>query len=185
MQHYSVSVNDNDSYMCSSTDRVFEDVNGVEVCPECHYRTNFELVNKDFEIKRKTYDLSATYDGYFIASLKLKETLIREGLTGIKFVAINSEPGYFVMFVSNIVPFDTEKRKSKAEKYCSACGNYESFVGATPAFLKEAPSSDLSRTDISFGSGNAKHPLLIASDNFVSLIEREKLTGFYFKPTIT
>jgi len=185
VQYYSVSVNDNNSYMCSCTDRVFDDVIGVEVCPECHYRTNFEFVNPNFAIKRKTYDLSATYDGYFIASLKLKEAITREGLTGIEFVTINKEPDYFVMFVGNLVSFDAEARNSRAEKYCSACGNYESFVGATPAFLKETPNSELSRTDIAFGSGNAKHPILIASENFVAFIKRENLVGFYFKPTKT
>lgn len=185
MQSFSVSVNDNDSFMCSSTDRVFDDVIGVKVCPECHYRTNFDFVNQDFTIKRKTYDLSATYDGYYIASLKFKEAIHREGITGITFVAIRKEFEYFVMFVSNVVSFDTEKRKSRAEKYCSACGNYESFVGATPAFLKESPRFDLSRTDVAFGSGNAKHPLLIASESFVSLVKREKLKGLHFEPTRT
>ncbi|ABK48626.1 conserved hypothetical protein [Shewanella sp. ANA-3] len=185
MQSFSVSVNDNDSFMCSSTDRVFDDVIGVKVCPGCHYRTNFEFVNQDFKIKRKTYDLSATYDGYYIASLKFKETLNREGITGINFVAISKEPEYFVMFVSNVVSFDTKKRKSRAEKFCSVCANYESYVGATPAFLKELPRFDLSRTDVAFGSGNAKHPLLIASESFVSLVKREKLKGLYFEPTRT
>ncbi|MCT7944159.1 hypothetical protein [Shewanella septentrionalis] len=185
MQSFSVSVNDNDSFMCSSSDRVFDDVIGVKVCPVCHYRTNFDFVNQNFTIKRKIYDLSATYDGYYIASLKFKETIDREGIAGITFVAISREPEYFAMFVSNMVSFDTEKRKSKAEKYCSACGNYESFVGATPAFLRESPSFDLSRTDVAFGSGNAKHPLLIASECFVSLVKREKLKGLYFEQTRT
>jgi hypothetical protein len=185
VKSFSVSVSDNDSFMCSSTDRVFDDVISVNVCPECHYRTNFEFVNQLFQLKRKTFDLSVTYDGYYIASLKFKEALNRDGITGIKFVAISKEPEFFVMFVSKVVPFDTEKRKSRAEKYCTVCGNYESIVGATPAFLKESPRFDLSRTDVAFGSGNAKHPLLIARETFVSLVKREKLKGLYFEPTRT
>lgn len=185
MQNYSISVNDNDSYMCACADRVFENVIGVKVCPECNIRTNFDFISDDFRIKRKTYDLSATYDGYYIASLKFKEAISREGLTGIHFLAINREPLYFVMLVTNTVPFDTEKRKSKADKYCSACGNYESVAGAIPAFLKEPPRHDLSRTDVAFGSGNSKSPLLIASERFISLIQREKLKGLFFEPTRT
>lgn len=185
MQHYSISVNDNDSYMCSSTNRVFDDIAGVDVCPSCHYRTNFEFVNPEFDLKRKTYDLSATYDGYYIVSLKLMETVKRVGLSGLEFVPISRQPDFYVMFLRNVVPFDTEKRNTRAEKYCESCGNFDSVVGATPAFLKEEPTAELSRTDISFGSGNSKHPLLIASENFVSLVKREKLKGFYFEPSRT
>ncbi len=83
MQHYSVSVSDNDSHMCSSVDSVLDGVVGLEVCPECRYRTNFEFVNPDFELRRRTHDLSRTYDGYCIASLKFMEAITREGLIGI------------------------------------------------------------------------------------------------------
>lgn len=185
MSDFSVSVNDNDSFMCSSTDRVLENMDGLAVCEECHYRTDFEFINANFEMKRKVYDLSSTFDGYYIASLKFKEFIGREKINGIDFKSLKHEPEFFVMFVRNIVKFDTEKRKSRSENLCSKCSNYESFVGATPAFIKGPIKNDLCRTNVMFGSGNEKSPLLIASERFVALSKREKLKGIYFEQTRT
>ena len=185
MPEFSISINDNDSYMCSSTDKVFENMEGLSVCESCQYRTDFSYINNEFTLKKKTYDLSGTYDGYYIASLKLKELIDREEITGVEFKPLKNEPGFFALFVRSIVKFDTEKRKSRSEKLCSSCENYESYVGATPAFLKESLSADLCRSDIMFGSGNAKHPLLLSSQHFVDIVKREKLKGIRFEPVRT
>ncbi len=112
MPEFSISINDNDSYMCSSTDNVFENMEGLSVCESCRYRTDFEYISDDFTLKRKTYDLSGTYDGYYIASMKFKELLEREEIAGIEFKPLKNEPEYFAMFVRNTVRFSTEKRKS-------------------------------------------------------------------------
>ncbi|MEE2732128.1 MAG: hypothetical protein VYA55_15025 [Pseudomonadota bacterium] len=185
MPEFKIGINDNDSHMCSSTDRVFENMVGLIVCESCGYRKDFEYVNDDFILKRKTYDLSGTYDGYYIASLKLKELTEKEEFNGVDFIPLKNEPEYFAMFVRNIVKFDTEKRKSRSENLCSSCGNYESFIGAKPAFLIERLPSDICRSDVIFGSGNSKHPLLFASQKFVDVVKREKLKGFRFEPVRT
>ncbi len=137
MSEFSINISDNDSFMCLSTDCIFENMDDLNVCDSCHCRTDFEYINDEFELRRKTYDLSGTYDGYYIASLKFKEFIERGKIPGIEFTSLKNEPEYFAMFVRNIVKFDIEKRKSRKEKFCSKCENYESFVGATPAFLKE------------------------------------------------
>ena len=185
MSDFSVSVNDNDSFMCSSEDEIFDNMDDLAVCEKCHYRTDFEFINSDFKLKLKTYDLSATYDGYYIASLKFKESLAREKISGIEFVPIKNEPKFFAMFVHCIVAFDTVKRQSHAENLCPTCGNFESFVGATPAFLKEPLSNELCRSDVTFGSGYGKSPLLLVSEKFIALTKREKLKGIYFEQTRT
>jgi hypothetical protein len=52
----------------------------------------------------------------------------------------------------------------KAHRASHSCrGNYESVAGATPAFIKGELTADICRTNIMFGSGNAKHPLILAS----------------------
>ena len=185
MAYYSINISDNNSFMCSSADRVFEGMKGLSVCEACGYRTDFEYINHAFELDRKSYDLSATYDGYYIASLKFKECIQREQIANVEFTVLKNEPNYFVVFVREKVAFDTVKRKSRSENYCELCGNHESFVGATPAFLKEPAKGDLCRTDVMFGSGNAKHPVLIASEAFKELVQREKLQGIQFERTRT
>ena len=185
MPEFVICINDNDSFMCSSADNVFEGLEGLAVCDACHYRTDFEYINEKFRLKRKTYYLSLTYDGYCIASRKFKELIEREKIKGIEFFSLKNEPEYFVMFVRNIVEFDTEKRECRREKLCSKCKNYESFVGATPAFLKEALPGALCRSDVLFGSGNEKSPLLFASQHILDVVMREKLKGIRFEQVRT
>lgn len=176
-KNYSLSGYDNDSYMCSSTDRVFEEMESLEVCPKCGYRTDFEYINKNFRVKRRTNDISYTYDGYCIVSLKFKEACERAHLQSVQFTKLPGDKEYFHLKSACIVEFDTEKRKTRFENKCEECGNYESTVGATPAFIKGELASDICRTDIMFGSGNAKHPMILISEKAKEVFEREKLNG--------
>ena len=176
-ESYSLSGYDNDSFMCSSTDRIFENMEGLEVCPACGYRTNFSYINSEFRVKRRTNDISYTYDGYCIVSLKFKEACERELFQGLQFIHLPSDKEYFYLDPSCVVEFDTEKRKTRFENKCEVCGNFESVAGATPAFIKGELTADICRTNIMFGSGNAKHPLILASKKAKETFEREKLKG--------
>ncbi|PMN66659.1 hypothetical protein, partial [Enterovibrio norvegicus] len=185
MTEFYIDLNDNDSFMCSSDNTIYDNPVHLCVCESCGYRTDFEHVSDSFSLKRKNYDLSITYDGYYVASLKLKETVQRKSLKGIEFIQLKEEPDFFVMFVRNVVCFDMEKRNSRRINLCSNCGNYESIVGATPAFLIEKLPSDICRSDVMFGSGNGKHPLLFSSQYFADIVEKEKLKGIKFEPVRT
>jgi hypothetical protein len=176
-QGYSLSGYDNDSFMCSSTDRVFDNMNGLEVCPKCGYRTNFNYINSEFRVKRRTNDISYTYDGYCIVSLKFKEACERAHFQGMQFVQLPSDSEYFYLMPSCVVKFDTEKRKTRFEKKCEVCGYYEAVAGATPAFIKEVLTADICKTDILFGSGNAKHPIVLITKKAKEVFEQEKLKG--------
>ena len=174
---YSLSGYDNDSYMCSSANRVFEGIEGLEVCSKCGYRTDFEYINKKFRVKRRTNDISYTYDGYCIVSLKFKEACERAHLKGVQFTKLPGDKEYFHLKSNCIIEFDTASRKTRFENKCELCGNYESIVGATPAFIKGDLESDICRTDIMFGSGNTKHPMILISEKVKEVFEREKLNG--------
>lgn len=176
-QGYSLSGYDNDSHMCSSTDRVFDDVGGLAVCPRCGYRTDFNYINERFRVKRRTNDISYTYDGYCIVSLKFKEACERAHFQGLRFVQLPGDQEYFHLVPNCVVEFDSEKRKTKLVKKCEVCGNYEAVAGATPAFIKGELTADICKTDILFGSGNAKHPLILITKRAKEVFDREKLKG--------
>lgn len=182
---YSISGYDNDSFMCSSVDRVFENTDGLEVCPACGYRTNFNYINSDFRVKRRTNDISYTYDGYCIVSLKFKEACERAHFKSLQFSQLPGDKEYFHLVPSCVVEFDTEKRNTRFKKKCETCGNFESVVGANPAFIKGELTSDICRTNILFGSGNAKHPLILVSSKVKETFEREKLKGVIFEESRT
>ncbi|MEZ5463567.1 hypothetical protein [Dokdonella sp.] len=184
MTTYSLSGPDNDSNMCGSADRLFDDVGGIPVCPVCGYKTDLYFVNPSFRVKRRVYDLSSTYDGYNIASLKFKEACQRLKLKGVEFLPLPSDPEFFVIKPMVLTPFDSVSRKTKLEYLCAACGFYKAVAGATPAFLLSEPESDISGTDIVFGSGNSRGRVLITTEHAKHMLVTEKLTGLYFKETM-
>ncbi|MCU7845078.1 MAG: hypothetical protein KZQ93_14710 [Candidatus Thiodiazotropha sp. (ex Monitilora ramsayi)] len=149
----------------------------LEVCPKCGYRTDFDYINKKFRVKRRTNDISYTYDGYCVVSLKFKETCERAHLQGMQFNQLPSDKDYYVLKSTCVVKFDTERRKTRFESKCEFCGNHESIVGSTPAFIKSELNSDICRTDVMFGSGNEKHPMILVSEKAKEVLEREKLNG--------
>lgn len=151
--------------MCGSADRLFEEVAGIPICSVCGYKTNLYFVNPSFRVKRRIYDLSSTYDGYHVASLKFKETCQRLQLRGFEFLTLPSDAEFFVIKPTSLTSFDAETRKTRVEFFCIACGFHKAVAGATPAFLLKEPESDLSATDVVFGSGNCRSQMLIATEN--------------------
>ncbi len=174
---YKLSGTDNDSHMYINN-------KGLSVCDYCGYKTDSEYVNANFTIKRNIYDFSYTYDGCCIVSLKFKEFCLRENYTNIQFKALPLEPLFFYFIVKIQLNFDVKKRRTRFEKFCNICGNYESVIGANPVFLKNVntPLEDMFyRTDQEFGSGNEKHPLIIVGVETYKKMKREKFKGLVAK----
>lgn len=181
MAAYTLHGRDNDSNMCGSSDRLFEDVAGIPICPACGYKVDLHFVNPFFRVKRRVYDLSSTYDGYHIASLKFKETCKRLELRGVEFLTLPSDQEFFVIKPTSFTSFDFVSRKTRFESFCAACGFHKAVAGATPAFLLTKPESDLSATDVIFGSGNSRSRMLIATEHAKKLLTAEKLKGLEFE----
>lgn len=184
MTTYSLSGSDNDSNMCGSADFVFGDIEGIPACPVCNYKTDLYFVNPSFRVQRRVYDLSSTYDGYDIASLRFKEVCQRLKLKGVEFLPLPSDPEFFVVKPTVLTLFDFVSRKTRFESLCAACGSYKAVTGATPAFLLSEPESDISGTDIVFGSGNSRSRVLITTESAKNKLITEKLTGLHFRETM-
>lgn len=177
---YTLSGQDNDSYM-------FEDDSCLEKCDMCGYRIDFSAYNPEYRLARKTQrDITATYDGQWIVSDRLRLVCEANGVADVLFRPFNKEPRFFQFISTRVVPFDVERRKTRFIKLCPKCGNYESIAGATPAYLKITKALDFGiyRTDVLFGSGNEKHPLIIVAPDVKEIFELEKLRGLEFGPVI-
>lgn len=184
MRTYSLYGSDNDSHMCGSDDRLFDEVIGIPICQDCGYKTDLYFINPTFRVKRRVYDLSVTYDGYTIASIKFVEACKRFNLEGVEFISLPSDTEYFLLKPTVITRFDSETRKTRFNNLCSHCGFYNSVAGATPAFLLSEPNTDLSGTDVVFGSGNSRSRMLIATERAKKVLTAEKLKGLEFKEAI-
>jgi hypothetical protein len=171
--------------MCGSDYKLLPDVQNVPVCATCGFKTSPFFINPSFTVRRRTLDVSFTYDGYAICSLTFREAVSSARLTGGGFEALPSDPQFYVFIPSTVVEFDVLRRETRFESLCSACGLYGAVTGATPAYLKAAPESDFSRSDVLFGSGNSRWPLLFLSERARHMIQRERLQGFQLERAVT
>lgn len=126
-------------------------------------------------------DISTTYDGVVIVSPRFRKVVEEAGLTGLAFGELGG--GYAVLRATRRVAFDSNGRKTRFENQCRECGNYQSVVGATPAFLMppvEVDPKEFVWTDIEFGSGDEKSPLLLCGDEAAKVLRKAKLKGLDF-----
>ena len=93
---FHIGAPDNHSHICGSDDKLLPEVQDVPVCAACGFKTSPFFVNPSFTVRRRTFDVSFTYDGYAICSLKFREAVVRAGLTGGGFEALPSDPQFCV-----------------------------------------------------------------------------------------
>jgi hypothetical protein len=87
------------------------------------------------------------------------------------------------LLVDRVVSFDAKSRRTRFINCCAVCGNYDEVIGATPAYLEvPGPLEDgIFRSDLLFGSGNAKHPLIIVGLETKERLEGAGLKGLLFR----
>jgi hypothetical protein len=126
-------------------------------------------------------DFSCTYDGINIASAAFKELYDNNRMLGLSFSTLPNDPRYLSVTADIVVSFDSERRQTRFDKQCPACGRYESVAGATPVFLQEdsvVPENGFARTDIEFGSGDQKSPVLLCGISARAVLMGAGLKGF-------
>lgn len=171
---------DNNSYMAGSCDKLFTEPPDIPHCPSCGYKTNYEYTNPLFKLSKKVYDISYTYDGACIVSEKWKSFCFHNKFKNTSFTPLKLAPGFYHFIIKgNTIPF----KANTSEFYCEHCHSYNAISG--PRFDLEKQSDELHneiyQTDILFGSGNEKSPLLIVSEETKNLIAEAKLKGCYFR----
>lgn len=160
-----------------------EDDASLAKCPQCGYRLEFQLTNPGYVLKKSNRDLSATYEGQLIVSSAFRNHCLSESYPGLEFIDFKNDPKHFHLIVNRQVKFDAKRRKTRFEKPCSKCGNYESVVGATPCYLvqNESLGSGFYRTDLFFGSGHRKSPIALVGAETKMKLEKAGLKGLEFE----
>src|SRR5688572_27879917 len=88
---------DNDTYM-------FDELVSSDRCLVCGCKTNFLQYNPDYKPKRRMRDFSATYDGFWIASAKLRNC-IKEKCDGVAFEEFSSTKDFFNLRPERVIEF--------------------------------------------------------------------------------
>jgi hypothetical protein len=146
---------------------------------------DFFATNSDYVLSvKEAPDLSATYDGQWIVSDNFKSFVESKGYGGISFASFRFDQKHFHVVLGRIVPFDGERRRTKFGRLCPRCGNYDDVIGAKPAYLRTVKylEDGFYRTDLLFGSGDEKHPLMIVGPNTKHELEESSLVGLEFAP---
>jgi hypothetical protein len=131
-------------------------------------------------------DISVTYDGATIVSQKLRDFLSRRRVSEVSFCRLPNDEDFWLLRANIHVPFDVERRRTRFEAKCWKCGTWQSIVGGTPVFLRLSTlPSALCRTDIEFGFGNGKAPLLVVQAALASELRRERFYGVQMEPVNT
>jgi hypothetical protein len=185
---YILSGPDNGTFM-------FRRESEVKRCPVCGYRVDFLAYNPEYEFRRREADkydgyvkrgadFSSTYDLYDIVSDHFRAFCLEQQYKGLAFGEFSNLNTHFSFMPDRIVPFDALRRTTNFEKLCRACGNYESVTGATPSYLlRSKPLEDgFYRSDLLFGSGDSKGPLILVGIETREKLKAAKLKGLEFSP---
>ncbi len=166
---YTMSAADGDAYF-------FEGAPDSVFCDNCGSCTDPTFLPTNLELKRTPYDVCSTYDGRMIVSARFRAFCRHHGFAGAQFDPVNDRGSLYLLRSNRTVAFDWERRETRFDRPCDRCGQYESVVGAYPAYLKgiEAPLlHGFYRTDLEFATGREKAPLLIVGTQTKALIEAE------------
>ncbi len=181
---------DNGTYM-------FEpDTDTLQKCSNCGYRLDFSANNPNYQFTEDfqplymdfavTPDnpLSTTNDGQVIVSKVFRDFCLEQRYQGLKFLEFSEDRNHFHFIVLSHVRFNAAASKTRFERLCPVCGNYESVIGSIPAFLKTAKplAGGFYRSDLLFASGNEKHPLIIVGIDTKTKLESAGFKGLEFEP---
>lgn len=150
---YRFSQNGNDSYMLLDSD--------FPRCPSCGMKLDSYWVNRDFNLKRRSQDLSITYDGYTIVSDAFREAVNGEG--DVEFISLPALCGFYILKPNERIPLDTVRTGTRFEDRCDRCGRFTSVAGVGDyELLTDGCLPDrVMRTDVELGWLNEQHPVLL------------------------
>ena len=159
----------------------FEDCPDGTLCPACKNCVDWSYVPTKISLPRSSrYDVSATYDNRILWSTRALEAILELKLVDPTQVS-KITTGYFDVFYfvpSQTVPFDVTRSRTKIARDCEVCGKPRDVSGSTPTFLscQELPGRGIFRTDLAFGSGQERFPLLVAD-----LLSAQALREWHFR----
>jgi len=173
--YFEIQCPDNDGYWA-------EDASNL--CAVCKSKLRRDVWNADFSLKKTQYDLSITYDGFYIASEKFRALIDQPGRAGVSFRLLPSKKKYldnfYLVDLNNVVSVDIERAQPEIGPECGACGQCTYVVGAVGYFLSEqVAENDLVRTDLQFGDGFEKHFVMLAGRQLARDLNLARLNGCY------
>jgi hypothetical protein len=196
MNVFSLSGHDNNSYMLGEdTFKVTEpeqrkyfdwrfSLNGKQhpsTCLSCGRKIDDDYVNPEFLLRKKSMDISSTYDGYTIVSSKFKSFIESKYIPNIEFVSLPSAPDHYWMRVHSIIKVDKEKSQGiRFLYYCDDCETYAGVFGTSMLRFQDVGDefpSGIYRTDLLFAQSHEQHPVLLVDPELAKEIKEQNFKG--------
>jgi hypothetical protein len=173
---YEIIPNDNDEFFIE---------NEKKLPKEYLYKNTYEYnhLPTKLKMKRKKMDIGSTYDLFIIVSERFKNLCEENSFGNLEFIPLPADSNFYLFRVNNILEFDREKGLIKCEKFSKEYNKYQWVHGGSPVCLKNkqpVPEGTIYRTDVFFGAGIRKSPVLMIGIKTKELIESWKLKGIYF-----
>jgi hypothetical protein len=149
---------------------------------------DYNEIPADLRLKSRQLDISSTWDLVDIVSDRFKVFCEENQFTGLEFIRLPADNSFYVFRVHNIIEYDSVSRGVEFIKFNKEYNSYEEVIGATPVHLKSKeliPEGNIYRTDLFFGSGIRKGPLLLVGIKTKELIESGPLKDIYFDEVLT
>jgi hypothetical protein len=153
------------------------------LCAQCG-----SLLDPDFlprSIRKSKYELSSTYDNRVIVGRAAYDVLTAAGCDHRDFLLLPCRAPQFLFRPRRILAFDTEAAGTRFGPPCQACGNFVHVTGISPCAVREVVGSlapGAYRSDLGFGSGPEKSPLIFLSFGVGEALMRSRLRLFDLHP---
>lgn len=175
---YALTAADADGYY-------FENAPESTFCSSCSSCIRNDYYPTYLDIKNSKLDGSYTYDGQLLISKKVVDWCTKNEITGCDFIRVDTEKHLYTLKPGNTLSFDVIRREVIFDAFCGVCQQYEQIAGANPVFLKNINDeiiNGFNRTDVEFGSGREKSPLIILGIDTYKKFKKERFSGFSFEP---
>ncbi len=170
---YSIDASDNDSYMNA-------DIWGKNICDCLDFVKNRPLhLNEKFKLTKKNLDISYTYDCFLIVSDRFRIFCVSNNYQGLHFFQIRNYPKHYLFQVNNILQFDSKRRGTRFLDFNPSCNEYQEVIGANPVCLVDnlILANGFYRTDLEFGGGYSKSPIILTGVETGSKLKLENFKG--------
>jgi hypothetical protein len=143
----------------------------------CGGKKDYAFVNANFRVKKRWRDLTQTYDGYLIASGRMRQFLIANGCNDNDFINLPSEKGFWWLKPGALI-----KVHGRETSRCVECGHALDLVGPwieetdTPECWKNV----IVASESEFGSVPLKSRYVMVQRGLKELLAAQKFKGVSF-----
>jgi hypothetical protein len=152
-------------------------------CRACGRKVDSSFVSPEFQIKRKRFDFSATYDGYTIASSRFRDACTNEHAIGLHFDSVPHQAGFFFVRATRVLSVDRGSPGLRLLYPCSECNSFAGVFGTSLLRFQDADPEAPGwwRSDLEFAQAHEQSPLFVVGEPTAKWLTERRFKGLVLK----